>query len=63
MIYAVMNGNVVQNTIVADKKFVDKFYKDAIDITDLEVRPSIGWTLENDLWVQPVIEETTDGIA
>ena len=59
MIYAVMNDNLVVNTIVADKKFVDKFYKGAIDITDLEVRPSIAWTLEGDVWTAPVVVDET----
>lgn len=59
MIYAVMNNNVVENTIVADKKFIDKFYKGAIDITNVEPRPSIGWILENDVWTAPVVEDET----
>lgn len=63
MIYAVMNGDVVANVILADKKFVDQNYPGAIDVTDLEVRPSIGWTYIDGVFVAPVILEITDGIA
>lgn len=59
MIYAVMNGDVVANIILADKKFVDKFYKGAIDITDLEVRPSIGWIYDGTNFNAPVVIDET----
>ena len=58
-----MNGNLVANVILADKKFVDKNYPGSIDVTDLEVRPSIGWTYIDGVFVAPVIAETTDGIS
>jgi len=54
VIYAVMNEDRVENTIVADKEFVDEFYKGAIDITDVEPRPSIGWTYDGKKFIAPV---------
>ena len=53
MIFAVMNENFVQNIIVADKDFANKVYPGSIDITDVDPQPSIGWTLENGLWIAP----------
>ena len=55
MIYAVMNEDRVENTIVADKEFVDKFYPTAIEITKLDPRPSIGWTYDGKKFVAPVV--------
>lgn len=53
MIFAIIENGLVINAIVADQDFVDKFYPDAIDITDLEPRPSIGWTYEKKKFIAP----------
>lgn len=59
MIYAVMNENIVENVIIADKKFVDKFYKGAIDVSDFEVQPSIGDIYDGKTFIAPVVEDET----
>jgi hypothetical protein len=55
MIYAVMNEDRVENTIVADKEFVDEFYPTAIDITKLDSRPEIGWTYDGKKFIAPMV--------
>jgi len=62
MIFAIMKDNIVVNTIVAEQDFIDEVYPGSIDITDLEFRPSTGWTYNNGEWVAPE-PSTTDNPA
>lgn len=60
MIFAVIENGLVINTIIADQDFIDKVYPDAVDITDLDPRPSSGWTYDKKKFKQPVkiVDET-----
>ena len=61
MIFAIIENELVINTIVADQDFVDKVYPDAVEITDLDPRPAIGWTYDKKKFkepVKPVADET-----
>lgn len=56
--WALMVGNTVGNIIFADQDFVEshpdwsQFEK--IDITDLDIKPGIAWTLEDGKFKKPV---------
>ena len=60
MIFAVIENDLVINTIIADQDFVDKVYPDAVEITDLDPRPGIGWTYNKKKFIEPVkpVDET-----
>jgi hypothetical protein len=55
--WAIIANNVVANTIVADADFLEshpdwnQFEK--IDITDLEIKPGIAWTIEDGKFKKP----------
>lgn len=48
--FALINGNVVVNHIIADNSFIEFIrnnYQDIVETTDLIVKPSINWIYEN----------------
>lgn len=55
--WAIIVNNVVANTIIADKDFIEshpdfgQFEK--IDITDLEIKPGIAWKIEDGKFKKP----------
>jgi hypothetical protein len=57
MIFAIIENGLVINTILADQDFVDKVYPDAVEITELDPRPSIGWTYDKKKFTEPVVDE------
>lgn len=62
--WAIIVDNVVGNVIVADQDFIEshpdwsQFEK--IDITDLEVKPSIAWFIEDGKFKKPADLLPTD---
>lgn len=56
MIFAVIENGLVVNTIIADQDFIDKVYPDAVDITELDLKPEIGWTYDKKKFKKPVDE-------
>lgn len=57
MIFAVIENGLVVNTILADQDFVDKVYPDAVEITDIDPQPAIGWTYDKKKFKKPVVDE------
>lgn len=57
--YAVINGNIVENIIVADTKEIAEEVtgKTCIEYTD-ENPAGIGWTYADGVFTAPVVEET-----
>lgn len=55
-IWAVIDNEVIANTIVADDTFADLIrpeHDDVIEITDLDPRPGVGWTVHPDGYRPP----------
>lgn len=55
-IYALINNNVIENTIKADEDFIAVISNDydyIVNITNNSIMPSIGWVLENDNTFKP----------
>lgn len=53
--FAIISNDIVENIIVADQKFVDKFYPNAIDVTDID--SAIGDEYKDGEFVRPVVDE------
>lgn len=58
MIFAIIENEIVVNTIVADKDFVESNYEEAVEITNEEV--SIGFTYKNKKFSPPKPFITTE---
>lgn len=51
--FALMSGNRVEHVVVAESAediVGGADYYTAVDVTDLYPRPSVNWTLENNIW-------------
>lgn len=57
MVWAIIKDGIVINAIVADKEFIDSYYPDAINIDNLNPRPSINWSYDGVNFTAPVIKE------
>lgn len=56
--YALLQGSGVVNTILADAEFIAAttgtgLFQDAVDITDVDPRPGIGWRYVDGAFVAP----------
>lgn len=52
-VYAIIEDDLVANTIVADQNFIDQNFPGAINITNMSPRPGIGWTYVNGQFAAP----------
>ena len=52
-IYAIIQNNLVVNTIVADQEFIDTAYPGSPRIDQLDPHPGIGWSYENGVFTPP----------
>ena len=52
-IFSVIENGGVVNTFVADYDFVSQVYPDALEITELEPRPGIGWFFDGTTFTSP----------
>lgn len=53
--FAIISNDVVENIIIADQEFVDKFYANAIDVTDIYCQ--IGDEYKDGKFIRPVVDE------
>lgn len=54
MIFADIENGLVKNTFIADQEFVNDHYPNAVEITDMNPRPSFGWIYEDGKFIEPV---------
>jgi hypothetical protein len=52
-VYAVIQGGVVTNTIVADQAFIDQYYPGSPRIDNVTPQPGIGWGSDGATWTAP----------
>lgn len=57
MIFAIIQNETVINVIVADEKFIKANKLEAIDVSDLEIRPEIGDSYIDGVFVKPVVDD------
>ena len=55
MKYAILRNNIVENIIVADQDFINKYYFDAINVDNVEC--GIKWVYDGTIFTKPVIVE------